>query len=195
MNYLNHESFNEGCRPEQPPSSPLWQKAWRLAAQAHHGQLYPGTELPYLFHIGAVLLELIPALAENRSYNADFAICSALLHDAAEDTSTTLQEIAQTFGQAVRDGVSALSKNKDMPKSAAMDDSLARIRRQPPEIWAVKLADRIANLNQTPNHWTRDKCRAYAQEGELIRNALGCASRLLSQRLTARIEAWKACFG
>ena len=58
----------------------LRQKAWKFAAAKHQGQLYPGGEhFPYIMHIGGVLLEIIPALAENGDLNADLAVCCALL--------------------------------------------------------------------------------------------------------------------
>ena len=31
-------------------------KAYRVAAEAHLGQLFPGTELPYLFHVTLVCM-------------------------------------------------------------------------------------------------------------------------------------------
>ena len=75
-----------------------------------------------------------------------------------------------------------------------MRDSLERFRKQPREIWCVKLADRIANLREPPAHRTQGKRRAYAEEGEMIRQALGEASALLDAQLRESIGRWKkAC--
>jgi hypothetical protein len=168
-----------------PPDGFLPAQAWLFAARAHRGQLYPGTALPYLTHIGMVLLNLTSALEREPSLDGTLAKCCAILHDTVEDTATTLAGIAALFGERVAEGVSALTKNKALG-AQAMDDSLVRIRVQPREVWLVKLADRIANLDTPPACWTAAKCRAYADEGETILKALGEASPLLA----ARLEAW-----
>jgi (p)ppGpp synthase/HD superfamily hydrolase len=172
--------------------SEICQTAWIFASRKHRSQLYPGSEqLPYLTHIGAVLLELLPALRENAELDADTAICCALLHDTVEDTETTIEEIADKFGEKIAAGVSALTKVKSLKGEAATRDSLERIRRQPQEIWAVKLADRAANLQTPPKHWGREKRLSYAREGRLILDALGEASPCLSQLLARRINTWE----
>jgi len=51
-----------------------------------------------------------------------------------------------------------------------MPDSLRRIQTQPPEVWVVKMADRITNLQPPPVSWSRDKIAAYrAQAGVILR--------------------------
>lgn len=161
----------------------------------HQEQKYPGTDLPYLMHIGNVVLALIPALEENAGnagFDSELALCCALLHDTVEDTGTALEEIRNIFGSAIASGVSALTKNKSLPKAERMADSISRIQASPKEIWMVKLADRIANLGLPPSFWSREKCLSYAAEGQSILEALGAASPCLSQKLAARIAAWNA---
>ncbi|GHU39611.1 phosphohydrolase [Betaproteobacteria bacterium] len=172
-----------------PPDLP--QHAWQFAAIRHQGQRYPGTELPYLVHIGAVLLNLLPVLQEMPLLDSALAQCCAILHDTVEDTNTTGDEIRAQFGEQVAAGVLALTKDKTLEKRLSMLDSLRRIRMQPREIWMVKLADRTANLGEAPVHWTREKCLAYAEEGQLILDALGGVSEVLAKRLSERITAWK----
>jgi len=173
-------------------SSDICQKAWFFASRKHCGQLYPGPErLPYLTHIGAVLLELLPVLQENPGVNADIALCCAILHDTVEDTETTIDEIKSAFGGDVAAGVSALTKDKSLKGEAAVRDSLDRIRQQRPEIWAVKLADRAANLHTPPEHWSREKRLSYAKEGRLILDTLGRASSHLAAVLVSRINTWE----
>ena len=173
-------------------NSNLMQQAWMFASRKHYGQLYPGAEqLPYITHIGSVLLELLPALQENTSLDAETAICCAILHDTVEDTHTTIQEIAEHFGDKIAAGVLALSKNEGLKGEEALHDSLERIKQQPYEIWVVKLADRAANLQNPPDHWDNNKRLVYAQEGALILNALGDASPAIAKILATRITAWK----
>jgi (p)ppGpp synthase/HD superfamily hydrolase len=173
-------------------NSEIFQKVWIFAARKHNGQLYPGAErLPYLTHIGSVLLELLPALQADAGLDAELAMCCAILHDTVEDTDTTLAEIYYAFGDAVAAGVAALTKDKALKGEAATHDSLERLRRQPHEVWAVKLADRSANLQTPPNHWNQAKRLSYAKEGKLILNALGAASPCLAETLSARIQKWE----
>ncbi len=116
-------------------------------------------------------------------------IC-AILHDTIEDQGVSRAVLALCFGNAVADGVQALSKRPDLPKAEAMDDSLARIQAQPRAVWCVKLADRICNLNGAPAHWTPDKKAYYQAEARRIHAALGEAHSWLAGRLMARIEAY-----
>ncbi|MDR2460725.1 MAG: HD domain-containing protein [Deltaproteobacteria bacterium] len=173
----------------------LRHKAWLFAANAHEatGQLYPGSNLSYLTHVAEVVMTLLPALEADSSLNADLAIQCAILHDTVEDTHITLEDLEKEFGIQVRQGVSALTKNKNLEKRPAMEDSIKRIKKEPKEIAVVKLADRISNLGpQLPlNYWSLDKCRRYAEEGELILQSLGEASHILSEVLADRISIWK----
>jgi len=150
----------------------------------------PGTELPYLMHLTSVAMETIAACAAEPALDADLAVTCALLHDSIEDAGVEQAEIANRFGAAVAAGVAALSKRPDLPKPDAMRDSLARIRQQPHGVWAVKLADRITNLQPPPSHWTAAKIAGYRDEARLIHAELGGASPFLATRLLAKIEAY-----
>lgn len=114
----------------------------------------------------------------------------ALLHDTVEDTAVTYEQVAAGFGQPVADGVLALTKDEGLPKGEQMPDSLRRIKRQPREVWLVKLADRIVNLQPPPKHWQAERIAAYKVESDSILAALGEASPLLAERLAAKIEAY-----
>ncbi|MDR1658662.1 MAG: HD domain-containing protein [Deltaproteobacteria bacterium] len=179
---LRHIQKSAACR----------RQAWLLAAERHREQLYPGTNLPYLTHIGSVVLALQPGLDANPAARADLAVLCAILHDTVEDTNTTVEELESAFGPDVAAGVAALTKDPALKGPEAMADSLRRILKNPPEIAMVKLADRIANLGVPATHWTPKKCHSYAQEGQLILNQLGGASLVLSSLLEERINAWLA---
>lgn len=164
----------------------------RFAAEKHTGQTLPGTDLPYVVHLSMVAMEVTGALAAEAYERPDLAVRCALLHDTIEDTETTYEEIRDRFGPEVADGVHALTKDAELPKAERMQDSLRRIRKQPREIWIVKLADRITNLQPPPTHWTPEKCRAYRAEAIEIRDALETASDHLSDRMREKIEAYAA---
>jgi (p)ppGpp synthase/HD superfamily hydrolase len=165
----------------------LYIKACRFASIAHRGQIVPGSDLPYLMHLNFVSMEIIAALSVESGYDGDLAVQCALLHDTIEDTDTTYEQIRSIFGTRVADGVQALSKNPDLEKSQRLTDSLDRIEQQPKEIWMVKLADRITNLQPPPAHWNLAKIVRYREEAGEIHTRLQTASPILSLRLQEKI--------
>lgn len=166
--------------------------ALRFAALAHGEQKVPGSEMSYVVHISQVAMEVIAALSVENVGDPDLAVQCALLHDVIEDTSTTDAQVEAAFGPAVAAGVQALSKDPALPKAEQMADSLRRIQGQPREVWMVKLADRISNLEPPPSYWTRERIAAYGQEAAQIRAVLGATSPYLSARLAARTAAYGA---
>lgn len=164
--------------------------AYRFAAQAHQGQKFPGTDLPYLVHLGFVAIEAIAALRVEPQANETLAIQAALVHDTIEDTAVTFDEIAKEFGQAVAEEVLALSKNSNIPKEEQMADCLQRIKQQPREIWMVKLADRLSNLQAPPSHWRKSNIKRYQVEAEIILEALKESSPYLANRLQCKIDEY-----
>ncbi|MCG8636238.1 MAG: HD domain-containing protein [Desulfobacterales bacterium] len=164
-------------------------KAWKFAARAHLGQTVPGSDIPYLFHIGLVAAEAMGAATCEAVDSPDLLVTCAVLHDVIEDTPSTYEDMRAAFGTQVADGVLALSKQKALPtKEAQMKDSLDRIRQQPGEIWMVKLCDRITNLLPPPAHWDRTKIQQYRDEAGLILETLGGASPYLSKRMARKIK-------
>jgi (p)ppGpp synthase/HD superfamily hydrolase len=164
--------------------------AWRFAAEAHQGQLFPGTDLPYIVHVSAVAMEVIAGLPHGKPDDAILAVQCALLHDVVEDANISLAEVEALFGKSVADGVSALSKDPELLKEAAMKDSLERIKEQPHEVWVVKLADRISNLQPPPKHWTSEKCSRYREEAKGILKSLGSSNDYLAKRLENKIDSY-----
>ena len=169
--------------------------AYRFAAEAHRGQTVPGSNgLPYLMHVSMVAMEVMTALAIEPFHAPDLAIQCALLHDTLEDTAVTEDELARRFGTAVAAGVRALTKDPALPAAERMADSLRRIRGQTREVWIVKLADRITNLQPPPGHWSPEKCRRYRDEASAIVTALGSASPYLQRRMHDKIAAYPVEF-
>jgi (p)ppGpp synthase/HD superfamily hydrolase len=169
-------------------SQDYYLKAYKFAAQAHLGQVVPGTAIPYLMHLTFVSIEVIGALRFEPGRDEDLAVQCALLHDVLEDTQTQYSDLSAQFGVQVAEGVLALTKDSRLPKEAQMQDSLRRIRLQPPEIAMVKLADRITNLQPPPAHWGAEKIQAYQLEAIDILSGLGSASRYLATRLGEKIR-------
>lgn len=167
-------------------------EAMRYAAAKHNAQKEPGHDLPYLVHVVSVAAEVIAVLHVARFSNPELAVTCALLHDTVEDTGTPLDEIRERFGADVAAGVAALSKNPTLFKKDQMADSLRRILEQPPEIAAVKLADRTINLSAPPHYWSKEKCGKYRVEAGLIADTLGARCPALEARLRAQIASYAA---
>lgn len=171
-----------------------YQKALKFAAAKHTeaAQVVPGTNLPYIVHICNVAMEVMVAASHTNNFNLELALPVALLHDTLEDTATNPDELAELFGQEVRQGVQALTKDQSLPKHQQMDDCLKRIRLQPKEIWAVKLSDRITNLQPPPSHWDYQKRHYYQEEARNILDVLKEGNEYLTNRLQFKIEEYGA---
>lgn len=113
--------------------TPLTNRAMKVAYQAHHGQVdYNG--IPYIFH---------PThLAEQM--DDEVSCCVALLHDVAEDTDVTLEELARIFPKEVMDALKLLTHEKDVDYF----DYVRAIKSNPIAV-KVKLADLSHNADQT----------------------------------------------
>jgi (p)ppGpp synthase/HD superfamily hydrolase len=174
-----------------PWSREKYVRAYRYAAEAHRDQLLPGSEKPYIIHITLVAMEIIAVLSIEAGWDGDLALQTALLHDVVEDTDRRPDEIARRFGKPVAAGVAALTKNtKIQERRQRLEDSLARIRKQPWEIWLVKLADRLANMGHPPPNWPPAHVAVYREEAKLIHRNLGKANPFLARRLSRKIAAY-----
>jgi (p)ppGpp synthase/HD superfamily hydrolase len=173
-------------------------KALKFAAEAHKDQRMPGTDLPYVVHVSLVAMEIIAALAVEEVDKPNLAVQCALLHDILEDTYVIYDEIVDRFGIYVANGVLAVSKDGAVGVSEdehnrerlQLEDSLQRIKKQPQEVWMVKLADRITNLQPPPDHWDDAKTARYKEGAELIYGELASASEYLGQRLREKIDSY-----
>jgi len=155
----------------------------------HKDQKTPGMGYPYLNHLGLVAMEVMSAVSSDQTLNSELAIQCAILHDTIEDTDAEYADILSEFGCDVADGVMALTKDSSLgTKAEMMTDSLNRIKGQPKEVWMVKMADRITNLQPPPHYWTNEKITAYRDEAIMIYDALRSANTILAERLKAKID-------
>lgn len=129
----------------------LTMKAMKLAYQAHHEQTDQGG-VPYIFHPYH--------LAEQMKDEA--TVCAALLHDVAEDTSITLEELEKEFPREVTEALRLLTHDKDTDYF----DYVRRIKDNP-VAKAVKLADLAHNSDESrliSSHSVTEKQRRYWRE-------------------------------
>ncbi len=164
-----------------------YQKAIKFAGEKHKNQKVTGTEINYLLHLSNVAMEILVA-SNNESFDTEFAVQIALLHDTIEDTDTTFEEIKEEFGERIACGVLALTKDKKIAgKDEGMIDSLNRINQLSKEVGMVKLADRITNLQQPPKTWNAEKIRKYLEMAKIINKMLSDKSYYLNTRLNQKI--------
>ena len=166
----------------------LFKRTLDFAAKAHGTQQVPGSGFPYVVHLVKVATEVLRVA--DGSFEVDFAMQCALLHDSVEDAGVDVELLRREFGARVADGVSALTKDESVAKPERMADSLRRIRAQPREVWLVKLADRITNLEPAPAHWSAEKRAAYLAEAKVIGEALGEAHAGLATRIQEKMKIY-----
>lgn len=173
-----------------------YQDAIKFAVSKHteKGQKVPGTNLPYDVHLSNVAMEILIAGFKTPGFNTSFAVQIALLHDTIEDTATKFHELESKFGLEVAQAVSALSKDAKLPKDLQMPDCFDSIKALQPEVWSVKLADRITNLQPPPPHWDLLKKIKYRNESISILDALGSANTYLASRLSDKIKEYENYF-
>jgi (p)ppGpp synthase/HD superfamily hydrolase len=167
-------------------------EAWNFASDIHNGQQLPGSDIPYINHLGLVAMEATATVAHENIMDPNILVLCALLHDSIEDTPATYKDIKNNFGIHVADGVLSLTKNTRLPsKAEQMKDSINRIKQQPKEVWMVKLCDRITNLQTPPNHWNKSKIAMYQNEAKFILEQLGGSSPFLAARLHFKIANYE----
>jgi (p)ppGpp synthase/HD superfamily hydrolase len=110
-------------------------RAREFALRAHGGQLY-GTR-PYIEHLAEVV-----SVLEDFGFSGDY-LSAGWLHDVIEDTDATVAEVEAEFGDRVAKLVWAVTGGGDRASHVeSIYDKIAAF----PEAAAVKLADRIANI-------------------------------------------------
>lgn len=91
-----------GAYIKEPDLSRI-REAYEFAEQAHHGQVRKSGE-PYILHPLAVAEIVVGLMMDTTS------IVAALLHDVVEDTTVSLEEIRDKFGDACAMLVDGLTK-------------------------------------------------------------------------------------
>jgi (p)ppGpp synthase/HD superfamily hydrolase len=126
--------------------SELYERALRMAAQAHRRQNRKGSDVPYIthpVHVSVILLRY--------GFPTEVAI-AALLHDVVEDQGVGLTEIKEAFGGGVAEVVAALSELKtdaqgnERPWEVRKQEAVVCMRQASLEAVAVKAADALHNL-------------------------------------------------
>ncbi len=118
--------------------------AWHTAHAAHLGQYRSRDGCPYITHP-----ETVAAVVQDWGLHHE-VVNMALLHDVLEDSAVTPAELAARHGARVAQVVSALSKNKELPKADQGAEAKCRLALALPVLGPaaglVKLVDRAHNM-------------------------------------------------
>ncbi len=124
-----------------------------------------------------------------------FAGTVGALKDTLVKSKVSHRELANKFGRSIADAVLALSENASLSKYDRLPDSLHRIRQQRKEVWLVKIAGRICDLESIHRNRSRRAPKfafGYLAESALILKELGSIGDDGPDLLRERIEACRA---
>jgi len=123
----------------------LIRRAYHVAAAAHESQRRKSGE-PYILHPVAVAMVVADLGLD------DVTIAAALLHDAAEDTALSIDDIESSFGSEVASIVDGCTKvdrlkfdTKEDQQSASMRKMLVAVAKDL-RVLLIKLSDRLHNM-------------------------------------------------
>ena len=134
-------------------------KAMKIAYNAHHGQI-DKMGVPYIFH----------PLHLAEQMNDEYTVCTALLHDVAEDTDITIEQLAEIFPAPIITALKLLTHTDNI-------DYLTYIRtlKHNSIAKAVKLADLAHNsdpqrgaLISEPKEKTEARMKKYAEAKKIL---------------------------
>lgn len=140
----------------------LIRRAYDFAKEKHGDQLRKSGE-PYIIH--PVQVAYILANLELD----DATICAALLHDVAEDTDVTIQDLAKEFSPEIAEMVDGVTKLGNLKYTSAEEQQVENYRKmflamgKDIRVILIKLADRLHNM-RTLKFLRRDRQLAISKE-------------------------------
>ncbi len=140
----------------------LIKRAYDFAKEKHGDQLRKSGE-PYIIHPVQVAYILAGLELD------DATICAALLHDVAEDTDVTIQDISKQFSPEIAEMVDGVTKLGNLKYTSAEEQQVENYRKmflamgKDIRVILIKLADRLHNM-RTLKFLKRDRQIAIAKE-------------------------------
>lgn len=155
-----------------------------FAAVKHRDQRRKDTaQTPYINHpIGVARI-----LTAEAGITDPEVLCGAILHDTVEDTDTTLDEIEQRFGPAIRQIVAEVTDDKALPKQRRKELQIEHASQCTDKAKLVKLADKLYNLRDLqqclPNGWTEERRQEYFRWAQKVVDQLRGVNEVLDEKL------------
>ena len=160
---LYQELVDSVCKYHPSADISLIEKAYRIADEAHRGQVRKSGEA-YIIHPLCVAIILAELEMDKET------IVAGLLHDVVEDTVMTEKEIAEEFSEEVAllvDGVTKLGQlSYDADKVEVQAENLRKMflaMAKDIRVIIIKLADRLHNM-RTLKYMTPEKQKEKARE-------------------------------
>jgi guanosine-3',5'-bis(diphosphate) 3'-pyrophosphohydrolase len=137
-------------------------QAATFAADRHRDQHRKDADAsPYINHPLAVAARL----AGDGGVTDINLLAAALLHDTVEDTTTSLDEISQQFGDEVRQLVAEVTDDKLLPKVHRKELQIENAPHKSDRAKLLKIADKICNVRDidaaSPVGWDQDRKANY----------------------------------
>ena len=157
------ENILDGVRQAQPEADlELIQRAYELAEAANAGQKRASGEayIIHPLHVAAILVDM---------HLDEATISAALLHDVVEDTTYTIEEMQEHFGEEVAmliDGVTKLGRIEYKSKEEQQLENYRKLflaMAKDIRVILIKLADRLHNM-RTLKYMREDKQKRIAKE-------------------------------
>lgn len=127
-------------------------KAVAFAEKAHQGQTRKYTGEPFVFHPFRVAL----LIKLHAIYFEDSTLCAAVLHDVIEDTSVTIEELKENFGEEVANLVyycSSISPpGRGINRKTRKKQDAKHYSEGPSDSHTIKVADMIDNIPTIKQH-------------------------------------------
>ena len=123
-----------------------YQRALEFATRAHEGAVRKGSSIPYITH-PVETAEIVSGMTDDED-----VIIAALLHDVAEDTVYTLDDIRKSFGDRVAELVAGETENKRRGQNPSdtwyirKKETLDHLKNAPIEVKLLALADKLSNM-------------------------------------------------
>jgi (p)ppGpp synthase/HD superfamily hydrolase len=148
-------------------------KAIEFASRKHSTQRRKDKDAsPYINHPIAVA----HLLADTGGVTDLVTLMAAVLHDTIEDTKTTAEELEAQFGRTVREVVEEMTDDKSLEKAVRKQLQADHAHKLSKEAKAIKLADKIANVQDVtdapPANWDRARRIDYLDWTEKV--VAGC---------------------
>ena len=152
----NHFSQGKGRTMDRQNGSDVLDRAIEAAVRAHSGTLRKKEGIPYILHPMEV------AVIAGTMTGDPEVLAAAVLHDTVEDTSLTMEDIREAFGDRVASLVSSETEDKRDGSPAEetwkirKQESLEHLRRaRDMDVKILWLSDKLSNLRSIHRLWRR----------------------------------------